>query len=467
MLSAGTRFLGVAVFSMLVIGMSGVASAAEIPTDGAVKDVVRAESFWERQDRLAGADRVETALEVAKSYSHWEDTAVLVSGSGYADALSAVPLAAGLRAPLLLTSPRSLDSRVLEYLQTKHYRKVFIVGGRSAISESVFSDLTANGFDTRRIHGADRYETSLEVAWEITNVQQAASLRLVLADGENFADALSAGPYAYRMGGAVLLIPSSGVTDAQRAFIDKHSTRVIAVGGAAVRAGVTLRQSVDNVYGQNRYETAVKVAKASLDTPQGIVTVSGENFPDALCAGVPAALSKFAFLLTPGNDLNQSYIDYLKDNTRFFSGEPINIIGGTSVLSGYVATQTERLSLGRLRPMLRWETPSLQAKETQVADPVYTPDPTPAYNAKKHMVLAGRFTSTTTGATIVEREVSYAGAGANPGIYAQINDRGQLEVYRDSDGIQGDYNIRVRCKAVKKGLEDSDTVNVVITVTLP
>jgi putative cell wall-binding protein len=59
----------------------------------------------------------------------------------------------------------------------------------------------AQSADTDRISGADRYKTAVAISqkgWEKADYA-------VLARGDNFADALCAGPLAYKYGGPILL----------------------------------------------------------------------------------------------------------------------------------------------------------------------------------------------------------------------------------------------------------------------
>ena len=58
--------------------------------------------------RLAGPDRYGTSAAVAATYGAPQTTVYVASGGGYADALSAAPLAGAHGAPLLLVAPTSI-----------------------------------------------------------------------------------------------------------------------------------------------------------------------------------------------------------------------------------------------------------------------------------------------------------------------------------------------------------------------
>ena len=81
---------------------------------------------------------------------------------------------------------------------------VYILGGTTAVPASVATTLTGLGFVVTRLSGADRYATAVAVAGAIGNPGT-----VLLATGTNFPDALSAGPAAAHLGGAVLLTNGS------------------------------------------------------------------------------------------------------------------------------------------------------------------------------------------------------------------------------------------------------------------
>ena len=123
----------------------------------------------------------------------------------------------------------------------------------------------AGSTGTDRLSGEDRYKTAVAVSqngW--TNSDYA-----VLARGDQFADALSAGPLAHKYGGPILLtqpnkLNSDTLKELQRLGV-KHL--FIAGGMGAVSQAVedALKvngfTTIERIYGYNRYETSVKIGK--------------------------------------------------------------------------------------------------------------------------------------------------------------------------------------------------------------
>lgn len=83
--------------------------------------------------RLAGDNRVATALQVVRSGWDSADTVLLGSTGSFADALAAAPVAGSLDAPLMLTDTDALPAGVLEEVTRLGATQVVLLGGESAI----------------------------------------------------------------------------------------------------------------------------------------------------------------------------------------------------------------------------------------------------------------------------------------------------------------------------------------------
>lgn len=88
--------------------------------------------------RLAGADRYQTAALVsASAYPEGADVAIIASGSSFADALSAAPLASHLNAPILLTQRDKMPNYTQAELARLEPSQVIVVGLTSVLSQSI------------------------------------------------------------------------------------------------------------------------------------------------------------------------------------------------------------------------------------------------------------------------------------------------------------------------------------------
>jgi len=247
--------------------------------------------------RLAGTDRVATADVV--SQSTWGDvgqsgthasSAVIARCDAFSDALAAVPLAAAKGGPLLLTTPASLDPRTLAEIERilPLGATVYLVGGNAALSPQIAAALTRAGYVPERLAGLDRFATATAVAGALGNPGTVFE-----ADGEDFADALAAGPAAAALHGAVLLTDGTTQSTSTAAYLSRHHPVAYAIGGPAAAAD----RAAHAVVGSDRFDTAARVAQAFFPAPPRIGIATGFDYPDALAAGAQLAQAGGPLLL--------------------------------------------------------------------------------------------------------------------------------------------------------------------------
>ena len=126
-------------------------------------------------ERLAGKDRVETSRAVAREIKEYSKVFVVNGYKGEADAMSASPLAAKYKAPIILTNGKNIevDKKDVEY---------YVIGGEAVVDNSIVKELSAT-----RISGKDRYETNRKV---IARFYKNKS-KLYIANGKTLVDALT------------------------------------------------------------------------------------------------------------------------------------------------------------------------------------------------------------------------------------------------------------------------------------
>ena len=95
----------------------------------------------ENTRRLAGTDRYETALIIAKEYGNLEKF-VLADGRNYPDALSVAPLAHKNNQPILLTNPDKTEfiKRIVKDNKTK---EITVVGGKLSVSSKQIEEIAS------------------------------------------------------------------------------------------------------------------------------------------------------------------------------------------------------------------------------------------------------------------------------------------------------------------------------------
>jgi putative cell wall-binding protein len=189
--------------------------------------------------RIAGTDRYRTAAMLsASTFAAGVATAYVASGSTWPDALAAVPHAARAGAPLLLTGHASLPSAVRTELQRLQPGRIIVVGGTRVVSSAVGAELNALiAGQVIRLAGADRFATAAQIS--SFHLPSGAPM-VYVTTGENFPDALAAGPAAAVRGAPTILvkkasIPAASVTELNRL----NPTRIVLLGGPAVVSTAT------------------------------------------------------------------------------------------------------------------------------------------------------------------------------------------------------------------------------------
>jgi len=229
--------------------------------------------------RLAGGDRIGTAIDISQNTFPTPDTAkavVLTAAYNFPDALAGAPLAAAKDGPVLLTDPGLLTPATLTEIErvAPTGSSVYILGGPAAIATTIDASLTAAGYAPQRIAGANRFETSVAIAQAL-----GSPTTVLLATGDFFADALSAGPAAAAVHGAVLLTDGPVIPPAVAAYLSGlTSPTVYDIGdgaGKAYPSGIL-------VSGGDRFATSALVAEKFFTNPTVVGVATGWNFPDAL-----------------------------------------------------------------------------------------------------------------------------------------------------------------------------------------
>ncbi len=290
-------------------------------------------------ERIQGGSRFLTAVEISKAGWTGATNIVLARSDDYADALAGVPLAYRLDAPILLTPPSRLDSDTLAEIKRLGAAKVIILGGTSAISAQVEKTLKNEGLDVERINGGNRFDTAAKIA---NRVAPNGVGTAVIAYGLNFPDALAAAPYAAMEGYPVLLAnKSSAPLETLNAINSLGVNVTIVVGGNLVIEEKVLSQlpSPKRVYGSNRFDTAVELAKYFDPGNTHMYIATGLQFADAITGAVLVAKNNTGILLV-GNKVSPEVKNYIND----YNIEKLTVFGGYRAVSEAVVNQLQRVS---------------------------------------------------------------------------------------------------------------------------
>lgn len=271
-------------------------------------------------ERIDGANRYDTAANVALQTFDSADQALVATGKDYPDALAASYAAGVADAPILLTGSDQVPDVTRDALATLDVSRVVLIGGDNAVHPDVEVELDGEGYDVVRVAGTDRYDTANMVAGGWSDEGPVGTLdgdrTALLASGEGFADAVAAGPVAAGANFPLLLTTSehSQATRLAASKMDELAIdRVIVVGGPkAVSDDVIdhLREEghdgargfeVERWHGTTRAGTAAMVADNAEQrlgfSPDVTLLARGDSFADALTAGVQGGMDTSPVLL--------------------------------------------------------------------------------------------------------------------------------------------------------------------------
>jgi len=290
--------------------------------------------------RLGAESRYATSSQVATSNWRNSDNVVLVSGEGYADAVSASVLAKTLDAPILLTGASNLSIDTKSALDTLKPKNIYVVGGDASISQSIRDELKKS-YDLVELSGKNRYETNIAVANELVKNNGIKADNVIVVSGEGFSDALSAAPIA-AVKGEILLLAASSIESIRPVadFIKSNKPNVTVIGTKNVINNDTyteLQSSSRIDGGSSRFDTNLRILDAYKSDLKNdklyFANASGNGYADALVASVLAGKYSAPLVLIDSENSPDTAkaIEYI-NNVVHRDKTDINAVGGTSVI---------------------------------------------------------------------------------------------------------------------------------------
>ena len=277
--------------------------------------------------RVAGADRIQTSVEVSKKYYKSAETVIIANYEQFADSLSASALSKQLKAPILLVQKDQLDSVVAQEIKRLGAKNVIVIGGEKSVDKTKES---LSQYNVRTIAGANRYETSAKIAQEI--IKLTGTKKAVIASGEVFADALTVAPLANKNNMPILLVQQDRIPEEAKEVL-KQIEEVIIVGGEK-----TISKDLENklpnptrIAGANRYETAKKIYEYGFKDRKEVNIANGTVPADSLVIGSIDC----PILLAEANEIPEATKQAFEDS-KF---EKVNVFGGENSISESVVKE--------------------------------------------------------------------------------------------------------------------------------
>lgn len=290
--------------------------------------------------RLAGDNAEQTAVAIADQ-TGFKGTAILASSTSYGmvDALTAGPLAAYLKAPILLQEAGPvLNEDTKAELVKLQVKTVYVASGTAVISQAVIDELEDTmDITVVSLGGHDQFETSVNIAKKMIALGAPVS-KVAVAYGWLSQDALSIASIASAQTQPILLTEKYSVPDSVKAFLTANksvsSTDVIGGTGVISEAVKAALPTATRHFGNTAYDTNNQVIQdfaSSLNFNQ-VYVANGITGIDALAGAPLAAQTNSPIVLTDGTvPAVATFV-----NSKLFTTSVVTALGGTAVVSDSV-----------------------------------------------------------------------------------------------------------------------------------
>ena len=301
--------------------------------------------------RLAGGSALTTMKAVVNEGWSTSEWAVVATSEGYHDALSASGLAGLLNAPVMLTPKNSLSNVTRNLIKSKKVKSVIVVGGRSAVSDKVFSQIGELGVSVKRVAGGTAATTARAVYREGLKHGGWGS-DAILATSTSYQDALSIAPYSYANKAPIFLTNLNKTTaDLITVTLTKSFSRTLVIGGekAVAKSMDGQLRGAKRLAGTSAYSTSKAVANFCLGagmTAAHMGVARGDAYQDALCGAALLGKKNSIIVLADDNKKTSKTTNVnavVKKNKKALR-KYCYIFGGTKAVSTAVENKLKAAS---------------------------------------------------------------------------------------------------------------------------
>jgi putative cell wall-binding protein len=269
-------------------------------------------------NRIAGADRIETAVKTAQAGWTTADIVIVApaADANLVDALAAAPLAGAAKAPILLTDGSALDARTKQEIIALRASKVYAVG---ALKNQVVTEIEdLSGVTVEVLRGDNRIDTAAKIV-----AQLSAPAGTFVVGYDALADALSVASFAAANNYEILVTNPDGSLPAS----EVPAGKVYLIGGPALVKDIA---GATRIAGIDRFETNQKVLNALSYNYCKVYVANGEqgHLVDALVGSSLAANDKAPIVL--GDTVSVKAAADIRANLT--ADSQVIALGGTSIV---------------------------------------------------------------------------------------------------------------------------------------
>ncbi|MFA6809195.1 MAG: cell wall-binding repeat-containing protein, partial [Eubacteriales bacterium] len=343
---------------ILTTDASGSVSFSMIPArlgdvnvliNGHIIGTIPVTAAYSAEGRIGGntSSNIAMSIEIAKQGWNSANTVILTREDSLSDAMTAVPLAKKLDAPILMTQSDCLDSTILTEMNNLGTHVVWIMGGTDAISANVENYLKSVGLSVYRLAGTDRYDTAAKIAAYLNS-----NGTVYLAYGYGEPDTVALCAFAAQQGAPILLTDKDKLPEATLNAIGAlNPSKIVLIGGTGI-IDLSLENSLKKTYsverwgGADRFNTEQIIFQHLFDiqSPQSSVYFASSSVcsadvlqgekprGDALLVAALAAKNN-GFVITLPHDSLPSAINYFLLYNKGYITQG-TFVGNTLAISG-------------------------------------------------------------------------------------------------------------------------------------
>ena len=187
-----------------------------------------------------------------------------------------------------------------------------------------------------KIAGENRYDTSVDISQKVYSSSQ----KVYLVSGEKFPDALSSAALAGKGDGPILLINDNNIDKILSEINRLGAKEIVFVGGNSISKAnedkikkfAESKSSVVSAFaGENRYETAIKVAEETIakrGNKGKVIIADGRNYPDAVSIASFSSKEGIPVILVNGNNVPKEVKVFLNK----YKIKDAIVVGGTKAV---------------------------------------------------------------------------------------------------------------------------------------
>ena len=287
---------------------------------------------------MSGKNRYDTAINVSKAlYSNGSDNLILVNSEDYADGYLASSLSVVLNAPILTTEKDYMDVNIRSEIMRLRPKKVYVIGGTGVVSENIAEKNIKNmlNIDVKRIKGADKYETAINVAKEIGNIKSFNSIFLIPSN-DTMIDGGIISSISGNLNIPILYTNPNELVSSVKNYISSNLRKIkkiYLISGLFSNNVVSYIKSlgieVETIKGSDRYKTNANLLNKFNNKFNSVVIVN--NQIDLIGASSFAA-KKNSALFYVNNEIDEEQIKVINKNNYI---NTLYYFGGSSIKTAF------------------------------------------------------------------------------------------------------------------------------------